>query len=396
MDDDEAEIWCKHGKLFLDGAASGDVIQGQLGDCWFLSALAVMGANEDLLQVCFWKQDSFKEHGLYVLRFYKDCNVIFVIVDDRLPVKNKDGRLIFAGNKDPNELWVPLIEKAYAKLHGCYKALIGGFTHYGLADMTGFCPRLIVMREGYLGFSEKHAPDEIWRLLRQYKTWHSLMGCSIQSNPKEKHKVEADAGNGLHMGHAYSLLGLDEIDIGTPGQPNTVRLVKLRNPWGRGEWEGAYGDRSDEREKYKSQIDLVFNQKERVQERAEINFMDGTFFMAFEDWLHHFTSLFVAVNFPSSWTGKRTQGQWSSDKGGNRDMGTWVSNPQIKFRLERDPGSAPDSVEYRQVFVGLYTKDSRLSMGVEYYKDPLYATPLAFDIVTDVSAKTRLTIPCSR
>eukprot|EP00600_Ochromonadales_sp_CCMP1393_P002969 CAMPEP_0174981986 /NCGR_PEP_ID=MMETSP0004_2-20121128/16212_1 /TAXON_ID=420556 /ORGANISM="Ochromonas sp., Strain CCMP1393" /LENGTH=175 /DNA_ID=CAMNT_0016233827 /DNA_START=187 /DNA_END=711 /DNA_ORIENTATION=- len=60
-DEDENDIWCKHGKLFLDGTASGDVIQGQLGDCWFLSALAVMGASEKLLEICFWKQDSFKE-----------------------------------------------------------------------------------------------------------------------------------------------------------------------------------------------------------------------------------------------------------------------------------------------------------------------------------------------
>ena len=345
-----------------------------MGDCWFLSALAVMGANESLLQTCFWKEDAFKEYGLYILRFYKDCNIIYVIIDDRLPVKAKDGRLIFAGNKDPNELWVPLIEKAYAKLHGCYKALIGGYTHYGLADMTGFCPRLIVMREGYLGYSEKYSNDEIWEMLKQYKEWNSLMGCSIQSNPKEKQKVEADAGFGLHMGHAYSLLSIGEIDLNKgkksknqKDKPNILKLVKLRNPWGRGEWEGAFGDRSTEREEHSLEIDRVFNSStERKQEHVEVNFNDGTFFMSFQDWLKYFTSLFIAVNFPHTWCGKRTQGQWSSDQGGNRDMGTWISNPKVKFRMEPDP-ERPDEL-YRQVFVGLYIKDARLTMGGEYYK----------------------------
>lgn len=42
---------------------------------------------------------------------------------------------------------------------------------------------------------------------------------------------------------------------------------------------------------------------------------------------------------------------------------------------------------HRQVFVGLYVKDSRLSLGSEYYKDPLYATPLAFDIVSEDELK---------
>lgn len=39
------------------------------------------------------------------------------------------------------------------------------------------------------------------------------------------------------------------------------------------------------------------------------------------------------------------------------------------------------------VFIGLYTKDSRLVLGADYYKDPLYGTPLAFDVVTEEELK---------
>lgn len=378
------KVWCKRGKLFIDGSSSGDVIQGQLGDCWFLSALAVLGADDNLLESCFWKRSAFQEYGLYVLRFFKDCSVMYVIVDDRLPVKAKDGRLIFAANKDPNELWVPLIEKAYAKLHGCYKSLIGGYTHYGLADMTGFCPRLVVMREGYLGFSEPYTPDDVWSLLHRYFKWNSLMGCSIQSNPKEKNKVEADAGQGLHFGHAYSLLGIGEITVDKKdSKTGTMKLIKLRNPWGRGEWEGRFGDRSDEREKYNSEIEKAFNATARDVEKLTQNFNDGTFIMPFDDWLKYYTSLFVAINFPKTWCGKRTQGVFSSEQGGNREMGTWITNPKFKLRLERDPAQPVVEDEYKQVFVGIYIKDSRLTLGFDYYKDPLYATPITFDIVTE-------------
>jgi hypothetical protein len=367
---EEIKVFCKQGQLFVDGSSSGDVIQGQLGDCWFLSALSVLGTDDDLLSNCFWKRDEFREYGLYVLRFYKDCSIMYVFIDDRLPARAKDGRLIFAGCKDPNELWVPLIEKAYAKLFGCYKSLIGGYTHYGLADMTGFCPRLVVMREGYLGYSGKYSPEEIWNLLERYLQWKSLMGCSIQPNPKEKNKVEADAGNGLHMGHAYSFLKIGEIKI-DPKEPfskgqSTIKLVKLRNPWGRGEWEGTFSDKSEEREKYSKQIEEVFNRDIRDVEKIEQNFNDGTFLMPFDDWLRYYTSLFIAINFPKSWCGKRTQGSFSGEQGGNRDMGTWISNPRFKFRL--DPDEDQSKGEFRQVFVGIYIKDSRLSLGFDYYK----------------------------
>jgi hypothetical protein len=396
---DQLEIFCKHGRLFIDGSSSGDVIQGQLGDCWFLSALAVLGADDALLEKCFWRRDEFREYGMYVLRFFKDTSIFFVIIDDRLPVKAKDGKLIFAGGKDPNELWVPLIEKAYAKLHGCYKALIGGYTHYGLADMTGYSPRLIVFREGYLGFSQSYSADQLWELLTKYRYWNSLMGCSIQSNPKEKHKVEADAGQGLHMGHAYSLLALGEINT----DEGPKRLVKLRNPWGRGEWEGSFSDESPEREKNKAEIARVFDAHSREVERSQINLSDGTFFMPFDEWMKIFTSVFVAINFPATifdpvtkqnefhWSGKRSSGKWSGEQGGNRDMGTWITNPKFRLRIDSSPGQ--ENPTYVEVFIGLYIKDSRLTRGFDYFKDPLYATPLTFDVVTSAELSKASTAP---
>ncbi len=38
-----------------------------------------------------------------------------------------------------NELWVLILEKAYAKLHGNYFMLRGGFANEALQDLTG-CP----------------------------------------------------------------------------------------------------------------------------------------------------------------------------------------------------------------------------------------------------------------
>ena len=46
--------------------------------------------------------------------------------------------LYFARSGTLNETWVPLIEKAYAKLHGDYQSLDGGLASEAIEDMTGY------------------------------------------------------------------------------------------------------------------------------------------------------------------------------------------------------------------------------------------------------------------
>jgi len=46
--------------------------------------------------------------------------------------------LFFAKAGADEAIWVPLIEKAYAKLHGSYASLESGYTGEAVEDLTGF------------------------------------------------------------------------------------------------------------------------------------------------------------------------------------------------------------------------------------------------------------------
>jgi hypothetical protein len=111
-----------------------------------------------------------------VFRFFKDLSWRYVIIDKRIPVYNSAGDYIYGKCAVPEELWVPLIEKAYAKLFGCYYSLIGGFIDEALEDLTSMVPEKKTLHDRNGHFHED--PEEFWQFLMSCKRHHCLMGCS--------------------------------------------------------------------------------------------------------------------------------------------------------------------------------------------------------------------------
>lgn len=109
---------------------------GVLGNEWFLSAIAVLAERPALIERLFITKE-VNEMGIYRVRLCKNGEWVTVTVDDYFPCY-PEGEPIFA-KCHGNELWVMLLEKAYAKLHGNYYLLRGGFVNEALIDLTG-CP----------------------------------------------------------------------------------------------------------------------------------------------------------------------------------------------------------------------------------------------------------------
>ena len=106
-----------------------DVKEGSLGDSWFLGAVASLAEKPQLLEKLFVNK-IYNEEGIYRVRLCKNGEWQSVTIDDYFPCFYNSGP-IFSTTPE-NELWLLILEKAYAKLHGSYLALRGGYAYEAL------------------------------------------------------------------------------------------------------------------------------------------------------------------------------------------------------------------------------------------------------------------------
>ncbi|XP_041364507.1 calpain-A-like [Gigantopelta aegis] len=291
-------------KFLVDGATYYDMQQNGLGDCWFVAAAVTLAAspnNRELFERVVPLEQSFDHNyvGIFRFHFWQYGEWKEVVVDDRLPTRH--GQLIYAANrKETNEFWCPLLEKAYAKLNGCYEAIEGGRIHHALVDMTGGISELIVLKEGI-------SLDELQTTLLSKKKMNTLMGGGIHKKPGSRYR-EARRPNGLIEGHAYSIVDIREINQGR----KRILLLRLRNPWGRGEWNGPWSDRSPE-----------WSLVRRSDMMARV-IDDGEFWISLEDFQEQFDELEMCHLYPDALSSEiasvEKKKQWSVQE----FHGSWI------------------------------------------------------------------------
>lgn len=313
--------------LFKNGIDPSDIGQGSLGDCWLLAAIACLAEHPDALRKLFIDRE-INPRGYYKLRLFHAAREKWVTVgvDDRFPVKVattkllKEKKLLFLRETD-NELWVCLLQKAFAKIFGGYAQLDGGHSVVAWSFLTGgncmilkreanetvwdkteftfgseksfkdsYCIRVGRSSVFYRPTSDpefkKKTEDQVFDILRAYAKARCLLGASV--NKRDDEEVEAKRETGLIAQHAYSILecrrpGMKSMDKVYDKGKTGVKLVKLRNPWGdEHEWKGAWSDGSKE-------------WTENPTFAEELNYVpkanDGVFWMEWSDFNENFTKI---------------------------------------------------------------------------------------------------------
>ena len=78
---------------------------------------------------------------------------------------------------EKHEFWGALLEKAYAKLHGSYKALEGGLTIEAAVDFSGGIPELIDLEN--IGLGSSQSQERLFYIMSKADSRDAFMGCAL-------------------------------------------------------------------------------------------------------------------------------------------------------------------------------------------------------------------------
>lgn len=186
-----------------------NIKQGNIADCYFISSIIGLAKDPNMI----YKLYNIKEiniKGYYEIILFIDGDFQLVIIDDYLPVLDNN-KFCFC-NPINNEIWLCLLEKAWAKINGGYANIIKGFAHHVLETLTGF-PSLNLMHSSY-------GCDYIWNnILNSFKN-NYIITVTSKNDLKEI---------GLESNHSYALIDCYELK----NIKKDTRVVKLRDPNGK-------------------------------------------------------------------------------------------------------------------------------------------------------------------
>jgi Ca2+-binding RTX toxin-like protein len=222
------------GSLYVGGPNFDDIDQQYVGDCYFLAALAEVAQQAPGMIMNMITDNG---DGTFAVRFYHGNKAEYVTVDRYLPVRNEDGTSQYAGFggtfwQSTNELWVSLLEKAYAQVNesdwihqngeNSYQGLAGGSAEYALQHITSKDARTQSLH---------FVPDpfDFGGYLSTFEIRDSIIAANNQCLAITFSSNDSGVGDGVIGNHVYALLGYNA----------ATQRFQLYNPWGDNNGEPA-------------------------------------------------------------------------------------------------------------------------------------------------------------
>lgn len=131
-----------------------------------------------------------------------------MFVDTLIPYDASNKQILYGHCFDVSEFWVPLMEKAYAKLHGSYEALNGGSMAEGMVDLTGGISFKYDLTQPEFKVNDG---EQLWKDMRKWNQQGYLIGYSQSLKDENGVHVEGIDTQGIIYNHAYGMLRIEDL-----------------------------------------------------------------------------------------------------------------------------------------------------------------------------------------
>lgn len=310
--------------VYFTSPSQVGVLQGTLPDEIFIGALLAVCTfpKYDLLENIFSSRpDDFRNYGVFTCRFYVEGDWVEVITDTNIPCIRDDTTNtytpVYSRSINPEEMWICLAEKAYAKAVGSYEAIQRVRIQEALMHLTGGSVQQTYLKDED---NEKHA---FWNTMKDHLDSSTLVlilpneanDDTKDTNSKDGYIVKEDLTSmAIHANNRpdhfapnrfYSVISYKEV--------GDLHLLLIHSPWtvtkayddgniSSGDessdvWFGHWSNSSPLWVKYPDVYDMV-------REGLPINWTrkspNGYFWISIEDFRKYFGSMYACKLFPSS------------------------------------------------------------------------------------------------
>jgi hypothetical protein len=303
-----------------------DIEQGSVGDCWLLSGISSLAEFDGAVKRLFRKTKNLDERpfegpNMYTITLWDltTWKEVDILVDERLCVTaNGSGNLLGSKPSTDDEFWVCYLEKALAIHCGGWDKINGGQCTHAWALMTGCKEQYTIAKSKETGkyicmakynpykkklVKHENSPhegdksyyqvawpevgggggkdtelneDELFLKLCAWDEVNYIVGAGTTGTSDEN---ETD---GMVDNHAYSVIESRNNVAGTG-----IDLIKVRNPWGRGEIEdGMFDDDGPGWDEY-PQIKFALN---------PVVADDGIFWVTKQEFFRFFQTIYMSAS----------------------------------------------------------------------------------------------------
>ena len=249
--------------LFSSDICDNSIIQGSIGNCYFLTIISCLTKFPSIIYQLF-NSLNISSNGYYEIKLRIANKITIITLDDYFPYNIKTNMPLFC-KPYKNEIWVMLLEKAWAKINDSYLNIDNG-SPYDVLDsflLSSSINNDIIFKSYYINNDNKY---DIWENIidKIENKKYIMMICLSKDKISNKKKLNNFFYSIIEK-HYYNILEISENN-------ENDKILKLRNPWG-------FNLKNEYYNKKKNEFDFIIDDDNKSEKNEDEYLIGGGDFL---------------------------------------------------------------------------------------------------------------------